>query len=46
MFGQGTSLTVYPSKCSRTQKHAGNFDGSPLVSGLKEMHVVWEPDLA
>lgn len=45
-FGKGTILTVHPSKCNRTQQHTGNSGTSPPVSGLREMYVAWEPDLA
>lgn len=45
-FGQGTILTVHPSKCNRTQHHTGNSGISPRVSGLTEMYVAWESDLA
>lgn len=45
-FGQGTILTIHPSKCNRTQLHTGNSGISPQVSGLTEMYVAWEPDLA
>lgn len=38
-FGQGTTLTVHPSKCNRTQQHTGNSGISPLVLVLREMCV-------